>query len=821
MQTFILEMAQLILNKTVFKAILKNMNINPLIPKYLMNVFTIKTLVILALLAFITDSFATDSEADRKRLKGSVVDKNTQEILIGATIYVEELKTGTATDIYGNFILRLNDGSYSLKISYIGYKTSSETIDLVGDVTRIFYLEKDSRTIDDVVISAKKSDQNITRTEMSVERMEIQQIRQIPALMGEVDVIKALQLLPGVQATSEGGSGFSVRGGNYDQNLILLDEATVYNASHLMGFFSVFNNDAVKEIELYKGDIPAAYGGRLSSLLKVEIAEGNPNQFHGRGGIGTISSRLTLEGPILDDKTTFMLAGRRSYTELYIPLFAKNNPDLEGAGLYFYDVNAKLKHKINSKNTLTWNYYKGWDEFYQERATFGFGNEASTLSWVHSYNENVATKVSALYSKYNYKTGASFDETSFDWRSEVRDVSIRIDNTVLLDESNTIKFGLTSTHHQFNPGKITASGSEALFSEYELNPNSALEWGLYGSNVQKIGDKLTLKYGLRFSIFQNVGPGTIYAFDESYNLLDSAGTVYKKGDVFNVNQGLEPRLGLVYMLNDFSSIKASYSRTIQYIQLASNSSGGMPLDIWFSTNNNVKPQLADQGAIGYFRNFLANQLEGSVELYYKNMQNTIDFRDHATLLFNQYLDGEFRIGRSWAYGAEFMLRFNMEKLNGWVSYTLSKTERNIPEINKGNTYVSPYDKPNDISIVLNYLLNKRVSLSATWVYATGNPMTAPSGRFEIDNVVLSVYSDRNAYRMPDYHRLDLGLTLYQKPKEGRRWHSEWNFSVYNAYARHNAWVINFVTDENNPNKTNAEMTYLFSLIPSVTYNFNF
>jgi outer membrane cobalamin receptor len=374
-----------------------------------MYLFTKKNTLILVILCLFAETFAIDSEADRKRLRGSVIDKNTQEILIGATIYVEELKTGTATDVYGNFILRLNEGNYSLKISYIGYKTSSETIELRGDITKTFYLEKDSRTIEDVVISAKISDQNISRTEMSVERMEIQQIRQIPALMGEVDVIKALQLLPGVQATSEGGSGFSVRGGNYDQNLILLDEATVYNASHLMGFFSVFNNDAVKEIELYKGDIPAAYGGRLSSLLKVEIAEGDPNRIHGRGGIGTISSRLTLEGPIIKDKTTFMVACRRSYTELYIPLFAKNNPDLEGAGLYFYDVNAKLKHKINSKNTLTWNYYKGWDEFYQESATFGFGNEASTLSWVHSYNENVATKVSALYSKYNYKTGASLD----------------------------------------------------------------------------------------------------------------------------------------------------------------------------------------------------------------------------------------------------------------------------------------------------------------------------------------------------------------------------------------------------------------------------
>lgn len=786
-----------------------------------MRLLTHKNLFLLFLLLISFSTFSSEVVSNKKILKGKVVDKKTNEVLIGATIYVQELKGGTATDISGKFKIKLLPGKYSLKISYIGYKSSIVTIDITDDMFQVFYLENESKEIDDILVSGERTDENITRTTMSVEKLKMQQIKQLPALMGEVDVIKAIQLLPGVQATSEGSSGFSVRGGNFDQNLILLDGAQIYNASHLMGFFSVFNNDAIKDVELYKGDIPAAYGGKLASLLKVEIAEGNGDKFHGRGGIGTISSRLTLEGPIVDDKTTFLISGRRSYVELYMPLFVNNNPDMEGAGLFFYDLNVKLKHRIDNKNIITLNGYKGWDEFSQKNATFGYGNTASTLSWKHSYNDRILTNTSLIYSKYNYKTGASMSEgESMEWVSNLQDFGLRIDNTFLINKSNTIKFGISSTYHKFYPGFIKATGNP-LFTEFELNPNSAMEWGIYASNIHEVSNRLTLKYGLRLSMFQNIGPGTEYEYDENYEVIDSVGTVYKSGDVYNTYFGFEPRLGLVYKLTSGSSVKASYSRTNQYIQLASNSAGGTPLDIWFSANNNVKPQSADQVAVGYFRNFSLNRIEASVEGYYKKMQNTIDFRDHAELLFNPHLDGEFRIGESYSYGAEFMLRFNFEKFNGWASYTLSKTIRDIPEINNGNIYVSPYDKPHDISLVATYLLNKRVSFSATWVYSTGNPMTAPSGRFPIDNAVLSVYSDRNAYRMPDYHRLDLGVTIKTKERGKRKWNGEWNFSLYNAYGRHNAWTINFVEDESNPNVTKAEMTYLFSYIPSITYNFNF
>lgn len=761
-------------------------------------------------------SHSIDALGEYRIIKGEILDRETKEPLIGATVYVEEYKTGTATDLNGKFKVKLPEGKFTLTFSYIGYKSEQRNIQVSDDVELTILLGKETKEIEDVVVTAERSDENITRTEMSVEKMKIQTIRQIPALMGEVDVIKAIQLLPGVQAAAEGASGFSVRGGNIDQNLILLDESTVYNVSHLMGFFSVFNNDAVDEIKLYKGDIPAAYGGRLSSLLKVDVVEGDNEKWNGRGGLGTISSRLTLDGPITED-ISLLVAGRRSYADIFLP-FAQNE-DIKDATLFFYDLNAKLRYKIDRQNTVVLSGYNGKDEFGNQGFEFGFGNTTGSVSWMHTYNENVVSKLSMVYSNYGYKTSASFDDAAnMVWTSKIRDYGFRLDNTVLLDDENTVKFGFSSIYHKFFPGLIEPGGNESMFSTYELNQNSAVEWGVYGSNTQEVGENLTLKYGLRFSIFQNVGPGTVYEFDDKYEVADSA--VYTKGDVYNVYQGLEPRLGIVYQLNDVSSVKASYSRTRQYIHLASNSAGGTPLDIWFASNPNVKPQVADQAAVGYFRNFWFNQIEASVETYYKKMNNTIDFKDHAQLFLNQYIDGEFRIGDSWSYGAEFLVKLKMDKLNGWVSYTLSKTIRDIPEVNRGNQYVAPYDKPHDVGIVLNYALNKRVTLSANWVYSTGTPMTIPSGSMVIDNVQIPTYTDRNSYRMPDYHRLDLGVTLQSKNYDKKWWKGEWNFSVYNAYGRHNAWTINFREDEET-GETYAEKTYLFSFVPSVTYNFKF
>jgi hypothetical protein len=782
--------------------------------------FTFKTMLLAITLSSIASFvFAADNLGEASRVRGRIIDRQSGEPLIGATVYIVETQMGTASDLDGSFIMKLSKGQYTIRISFVGYQSIDKTIKVDSDLDMTFYLEKESLELASVVVTAERANENVTRTEMSVEKLKINTIRQLPALMGEVDVIKAIQLLPGVQSTSDGSSSFSVRGGNFDQNLILIDESPVYNTSHLMGFFSVFNNDVVKDIELYKGDIPASYGGRLSSLLKVDIADGNQERIGLRGGIGTISSRLAIDGPI-GKNTSFVLAGRRSYTELYIPLLAKNNEDLKGAGLYFYDGNLKIKTRINSQNSIEASGYKGWDEFKTGGASFGFGNTNASALWTHSFSEDLASKTSFIYSEYKYKLSSSFeDASSLLWTARIRDLGVKYDNTYHLDDDNTLKFGFSGTHHKFFPGLIEPRSDSSIFNEYELSTNSAIEWGIYGQNIQKLGEKLTLKYGLRFSIFQSIGPGTIYNYDENHEVIDS--TIYHTNKVYNVYQGIEPRLGIIYQLNSSSSVKASYSRTRQYIQMASNSTSGMPLDIWFAANPNIEPQIADLATIGYFRNFWFDQIETSVEVYYKNMQNTIDFRDKANLYLNPHLDGELRVGKSHAYGAEFYIKFNFEKLNGWVSYTLSKAIRDIPEINVGKSYNAPYDKPNNINVVLNYMLNKRWSISADWIYASGTPMTVPVGRYPIDGGVFSVYSERNSYRMPAYHRLDLGATLQCRNNGKHRWKGEWNFSLYNAYGHHNPWTINFVQDENNPNKTVAQMVYLFTFIPSITYNFKF
>lgn len=785
------------------------------------NIYKLALIILLFIGLNISNTFAINTLINSLVLSGQVFDQDTREILIGATIYVEEFKTGTATDINGNYQIRLPYGTYSLTISFIGYETQQVKVTMANAMKRNFYLKKSSQQIADVLVTDERSDINITRTEMGVEKMKIQTIRKIPALMGEVDIIKAIQLLPGVQSTSEGSSGFSVRGGNYDQNLILLDNAPIYNASHFVGFFSVFNNDAIKEISLYKGDIPVSHGGRLSSLLDIEVAEGNTEKWKGSAGLGTISTRFMANGPLGNDKTTLFLAGRFFNAQLYLLAMQNFEEDLKGVRLYFYDLNGKLSHKFNRRNTLTANFYKGSDVFNQKEFEFGFGNTAASLSWLHAYNENVVSRFSLIHSKYGYKNTFKFDATSgMIWDSDITDYGFRVDNTIILDAQNTIKFGASSLYHSFYPGKISPTGSESIFNAYKLAENSALEWGIYGSNEQKVGSKLTLRYGLRFSIFQNVGSGTIYSYDNDYQVTDTSN--YQSGDVYNVYQGLEPRFGVVYQLNETSSLKASYSRTRQYIHMASNSAGGSQFDIWIASNPNIKPQTADQFAVGYFRNFWFNQLESSIELYYKKMQNTIDFKDHAQLFLNRQIDGELRIGSAYAYGAEFQVKYNFEKLNGWVSYTLSKSMRDIPEINNGEEYRSPYDKPHDISIIANYQLTPKWSLSANWVYATGAPMTLPSGFYESNGVVQAYYAEgtRNDSRMPDYHRLDLGVTYKNKPVKSKRLTHEWNFSVYNAYARKNPWTINPVRDEQT-GEIKFEMIYLFSIVPSITYNVNF
>jgi hypothetical protein len=759
-----------------------------------------------------------ETDAVKYTVSGYIKDANDGEMLIGAVVYIEELKTGTSSNAYGFYSMSLPSGHYTITYSYIGYEKQKKTFELKSDVSLNIDLIQEQKTLGEVIVKGERVDANVKNAEMSVARLDVLTIKKIPALMGEVDLIKVIQLLPGVQPTSEGTSGFSVRGGGNDQNLVILDEATVYNASHLMGFFSVFNNDAIRDVKLYKGDIPANYGGRLSSVLDVRMKEGNNKKISVTGGIGLISSRITVEGPIVNEKTSFLISGRRSYADLFFAL--SRDSGLRNSTMYFYDLNLKLNHQLNENNRFYLSAYLGRDKFGQKGVSdFGFGNQTLTLRWNHLFSKKLFSNLSAIRAKYDYALSSDAASANYVWNSELLDYTLKMDFTYFPNPNNEIKFGVTTIYHDIKPYDAWMENEDSKIT-IPFSKNYALEYALYISNEQKAGDKLTLKYGLRYSIFQNMGKTTLYKFDSEYEVSDTL--YYDSGEIFHTYNGFEPRFGLNYLVNEISSVKASYTRTIQYMQLASNSNGGMPLDVWFPASPNLKPQKADQFSIGYFRNFRDNIIETSVEVYYKQLYDVIDFKDHAELLMNPRMEGEIRTGNAQAYGTEFLVRKNKGKFTGWISYTLSKATREIPEINYGKKYNSPYDKPHTINVVLNYQLSKRSQFSASWIYATGAPLTAPVGSFEYGNTINKIYADRNGYRLRDYHRLDLSYTLAGKEKTGRAWQGEWNFSIYNAYGRHNDWVINFTQDTKDPSKVVATRWYLpFVFFPSVTYNFKY
>jgi hypothetical protein len=751
-------------------------------------------------------------------VSGYVRDAATGEELIGASIFVLEKGTGTISNTYGYYALSLEPGFYTLEYSYVGYVKEIRPVQLGADMVLNIELKESLQHLQEVTVTAEAGNANVIRLETSSTQLPIQSIRRIPALLGEVDIIKAIQLLPGVQVTSEGSSGFSVRGGSHDQNLILLDEATVYNASHLMGFFSVFNNDAIKDVKLYKGDIPASSGGRLASLLDIRMKDGNNKQFSVTGGIGTISSRLTLEGPVFTEKVSFLLSARRTYADIFLP-FAKDTAVRKNS-LFFYDLNGKLNYTINDKNRIFVSGYFGKDVFANDFAGMYFGNRTITLRWNHLFSKKLFSNFTLISSHYFYDLGTPDGSVPyFNWLSYLEDYGFKGDFIWYQSPEHTIKYGLSSFYHIIKPGKIEAQGQDGNNTKSELSNNRALENGLYFSGESSFGPKFALRYGLRYSMFHNVGPSTLYSYNDNYEVIDS--TIYQEGEFYNFYHGLEPRLAANYILNEKHSIKASYSRTRQYLQMASNSTAGTPLDIWFPASPNIEPQISDQVAVGYFRNFFDNRIETSLEFYYKKMTNSIDFRDHAQLLLNPRLEGELRIGEATSYGTELYVKYETSKFAGWISYTFSKTLRHIPEINKGKAYPAPYDKPHDLALVFSYEVSERISVAANWIYSTGIPFTLPAGRYEVAGNILPLYTGRNEYRLPNYHRLDVSVTIRGKKKPGRRWQGEWNFSVYNAYARKNAWTLNFIQDNTNPDQTYAEMTYLFSVIPAITYNFRF
>ena len=754
----------------------------------------------------------------RFTIDGQIRDKTSGELLAGATLFVAELSTGTVSNAYGFYSLSLPANHYLLRFSYVGYQNKLISINLKSDTTINVRMDGLQNQLNEVEIKATGKRENIINPLMSVHKMEMSTIRKIPSFLGEVDLIKALQLLPGVKFVAEGSSGFSVRGGGSDQNLMLLDEATVYNAGHLMGFFSVFNSDAVKSVKLFKGDLPPAYGGRLSSLVEVRMKEGNTQSFHGSGGVGLISTRLMLEGPIQKYKSSFMVSGRRTYADLFLKL--SSDEKLRNNRLYFYDLNTKLNFFINKNNHIYLSGYFGKDVFKNDFFQMNWGNTTGTLRWNHLFNKKLFANTSFVVNRFNYNLGlAENNPRSFVWQSALTDLNLHSNFDWFLNPDNKLNFGFSIIYHDFFPGKIKGTGQESVIDEYRLPDNFALESAFYFGNDQKITRQVSLKYGFRISIFNNLGPSTLFHYNADYQVSDS--TVYVKKGIFHTYWAFEPRVGIIFRLNENSSLKTSYARNVQYIQKAQNSTAGNPLDIWFQANPNIKPQIGDQIAMGYYRNLNNNNFEASLEVYYKWIKNAIDFKDHADLLLNKYLDGELRVGKAYSYGLEFMLKKTKGKFSGWLSYTYSRSMHQIAGINGGKKYPAPYDRPNDLSLVLNYDINSHLSLGMTWVYLTGQPVTFPVSRFEYGGSIIPVYSSRNAYRLPDYHRLDLSLNWKLKQKKGKKFGHSLNFSIYNVYNRKNPWVINFENDPDIPNATYAEKTYLFGILPTVTYNFHF
>ncbi len=774
------------------------------------------TLKIALLLLATLMAFSMQLDAQEKyTINGHIRDADSGEALIGATVYVTELGSGAVSNLYGFYSITLPAGDYQINYSYVGFESQARAVKLGQDEQIDIELGLKGTLIEEIVVKAESEKKNVEAVEMSSTKMNVETISKIPALMGEVDIIKAIQLLPGVQTAGEGTSGFYVRGGAVDQNLILLDEAPVYNAAHLMGFFSVFNPDAVKDVKLYKGGIPAEYGGRLSSVLDIRMKEGNNKRFAGSAGIGTISSRLTLEAPIVKDKGSFLISGRRTYADIFT-VFAKDT-SVRDNKLYFYDLNLKANYKLSEKDRIYASGYFGRDVLGDSEFKISWGNATSSIRWNHVYNKRLFSNFTAIYSNFDYSLGEPEGVGAFEWNSNIRDWTGKLDFNYYLNTQNTLRFGLISTAHKFNPGVALGLGDETIFNEIGAKPTHALEHAAYVSNEMKITPLLTAQYGVRVSVFQNIGPGTVYSFDNQYEPTDT--TVYEKGDIYNTYSSIEPRLGIRYTLSPNSSIKASYNRTTQYMQMASNSTSASPLDVWFPASPNVKPQRADQVALGYFTNLRDNEIEASVEVYYKKMYDQVDFKDHAQLLLNPQLEGELRTGKARAYGLELLVKKQKGRLTGWIGYTLSRTERNITAINNGNWYPAKYDKTHDISVVGSYDLNDRWDFAATWIYGTGSAVTMPTGRFEYAGVIAPVYSDRNDRRLPAYHRFDISATLY--PKKVRKITGNWVFSVYNAYNKKNAFSILFEPDENDPNVIKSYKTYLFPIIPSVTKNFKF
>ncbi|NGX84891.1 TonB-dependent receptor [Aequorivita sp. KMM 9714] len=763
-------------------------------------------------------------------LSGTVSEASSGETLFGVNVIIPELQTGTVTNQYGYYSITLPKGNYNVTYSNIGFASQTVDVALSENIKLDLELATDTENLDEVVIKANAENLSVRSSQMSANTLSSGTIKKIPVVLGEVDVIKAITLLPGVTSAGEGASGFNVRGGASDQNLILLDEATIYNSSHLFGFFSVFNPDAIKDLTLYKGGIPARYGGRASSVLDIYQKDGNKREYHASGGIGLVASRLLLEGPIKKDKASFLIGGRSSYAHLFLPLFDNDNI------AYFYDLNTKLSYNINDNNRLFLSGYFGRDVFeISDSFTNNFGNTTLNLRWNHLYSDKLFSNLSLIYSDYYYGLALKFVE--FDFDSGIRNFNLKYDFTHYISNNIDLRYGLNSIYYKFNPGDVNPTTEDSGINPFKLTDKYAWENAAYVDAKIDFSDKISVQAGLRLSTFNRLGQDKLFLYENNNPLnYDSNLKIYRKAkpiDTVSYSRSetiksfinLEPRFSISYLLNENSSIKASYNRMSQYIHLISNTTSPTPFDIYAPSGKYIDPQLADQVALGYFRNFKNYSLE--VETFYKEVKNRLDYIDDADLIANNAIEQILLNGVARAYGLEVLFKKTTGRFQGWLAYTLSKSEQRTPGrtefesgINNGEWYNSPWDKSHDISVTGQYELSKKWSFGANFIFQTGIPTTYPEGQYEYNGMVVPVYEARNSSRLSPFHRLDLSATWTPKPESTKRWKGEWVFSVYNAYNRKNAASIRF-SENTDIGKNEAVRLSIFGIIPSVTYNFKF
>ncbi|GEL09353.1 collagen-binding protein [Flavobacterium glycines] len=767
-------------------------------------------------------------------LSGIITDVKNNETLIGVNLYFPDLKMGTTTNEYGFYSISVPKGNQNLIISYLGYQNIEKSISLTKNSKMNWALTENGEILNEVIVNTNQGRTNTRTPEMSVNKLSMATIKKMPVVLGEVDVIKSILLLPGVTNAGEGASGFNVRGGGADQNLILLDEATIYNSSHVFGFFSVFNPDAIKDLKLYKGGIPSRFGGRASSVLDIYQKDGNSKDFHMNGGIGLISSRLLAEGPIVKDRVSFLIGGRASYAHLFLKL----SEDQKNNTAYFYDLNTKLNYKINDRNNLYLSGYFGRDVFAINKSFSNtYGNSTLNLRWNHLFSDKLFSNLSVIYSDYYY--GLDLDFVGFNWDSGIKNYNIKYDFKHYISDNFKLNYGTNAIYYNFNPGTIKPSSPESGINRDQLDKKYAFEPSVYIEAENKLTKKLSVNYGLRYSLFYRLGNSTINLYDNNnpvffnsdfqiYEKATPTGTkYYNKNQIIKSFDNFEPRFAVSYQLNEDLAIKASYNRMVQYLQLISNTASPTPLDVWMPSDNYIKPQIADQVAIGYFKNIRNGDYSLEIESFYKKIQNRMDYIDGADLIANEAIEQVVLNGRMRSYGLEFLLKKNEGRFNGWVSYTLSRSEQQTPGrtseetgINYGKWYSSAYDKTHNLAITSAYHLNEKWDFGANFILQSGQPVTYPDGKYNYLGVDVPSYGLRNRNRLPAFHHLDISATLTPSKNKDRNWKGEWVFSIYNLYNRKNAASMTF--RQNTDTAANeAIKTSIFGIVPAVSYNFKF